>query len=169
MRLNTLDRTLSCSGLKPGVNSIFTPVTNSKIVGSDVMARHSDKALTIWPARKRGWLLNRAGSSVSALSAVVCFVHTFVAGEIGVRFVSCLPPSWTLILGDGLLIKKNHSLAVGMAGIADCLDAFDCAGNSSCSSCCELALVVAWLTWPVYWHQKYPLLVWIDPQTSTLR
>ena len=54
MRLNMLDHTFSCSGLKSGVNSIFTPVTNSRIVGSDVMARHSDKALTIWPAQKRG-------------------------------------------------------------------------------------------------------------------
>ena len=53
IHLNKFDRTLSCSGL-PGVNPIFTPVTNSKIVGSDVMARHSDKALTIWPAQKHG-------------------------------------------------------------------------------------------------------------------
>ena len=46
-RLNTLDRTLSCSGLNPGVNSILTPLTNSNIVESEVILPHSDNALTI--------------------------------------------------------------------------------------------------------------------------
>ena len=47
-RLNMLDRTVSCSGLNPGVNSILTPLTNSNyIVGSEVILPHSDNALTI--------------------------------------------------------------------------------------------------------------------------
>ena len=48
MRLNTLDHTLSWSGINPDVNYIFTPLTYSNIFGSEVMVCHSDKALTIW-------------------------------------------------------------------------------------------------------------------------
>ena len=65
------------------------------------------------------------------------------------------PSFLNLDLGSRLLIK-NQSVAFGMAGIADCLD---CAGSSCCIFCCELALVVASLSWSAFWHQKYPLLV----------
>ena len=151
-RLSKLDRTLSCSGLNPGVNYILIPLTNSNIVASEIILPHSDNALTIWPALKFVFLWNKACRVLSLSSTSVCFAHTFVGV---INFVSVPPPFCTLIVEDYLWIK-NHSSAAGMAGNDDFLEGPDCVESSCWISCWVLARVVSLLSLPVCWHRRYP-------------
>ena len=150
--LNALDRTLSCSGLNPGVNSILIPLTNSNVVGSEITLPYSDNALTIWAALKFGWLWNKACRELSLSSTSVCFAHTFVGV---IKFVSVPPPFCTFMVEDGLWMK-NHSSAAGMAGNDDFLEGPDCV-ESSCWISCWVPRTCCGLTFLAScWHRRYP-------------
>ena len=119
--LNVLGRTLTWNSITPGLNSIFTPFTHCKIVGSLVISCQCGKDHIIWPPLNESWLESNISTSLIPRLQLNSW-HTFVAEGLGcVRPALIRPPSLILSLEGGLW-KKNHFLSVDMGGTSDCLE-----------------------------------------------